>query len=164
MLRTAASIAALALAAVALTSCASEPEPEWTEEEAYAAAEETFRGYWSVDAFSDDEEARAQTLEHITGDLRDHYDGDSVLDGHDVQARGESIIREFETTEYRTVGDQIVVEATACIDDSAYELNIDGKGWKVPREDPIYGVELTFESVDSKILISHFDETELEGC
>lgn len=151
MLRAAASFAALPLVAVALTSCASEPEPEWTEEEAYAAAEETFRGYWGLELGATIE----QRLPFVTGEMADEeQDSEGELADRGVEIRGESVIRSFDAAEFRTVGETTVVSATACIDGSDVEVNVDGQGWRQPREEPHYAVVIDFESVGEEMLIS----------
>ena len=50
MPRTALALGAIVALAFGLTACVAEPEPEpeWTEETAYAEAEEVFRAYWDA--------------------------------------------------------------------------------------------------------------------
>src|SRR5690606_13429978 len=106
----------------ALVGCTGEeePKPQWTEESAYAAAEETFRAFWALGVRSDsrDEEAKL-----VTGDMAEVYseDYESALNGHDIEFRGDSIVVSFVTSEFREIGKQVAVEADACVDSSSLE-------------------------------------------
>lgn len=161
MLRPALALGSLVVTAALLTACASEPEPEWTEEEAYAAAEETFRAYWAADEFG----GTGDVSEFVTGDLAASYTEQPIdMGGREVEIRGESIIIEFHASEFRQVGDQFAVTAESCVDESSYELNVDDNGWFAPREDPIYGVEMAFVSTGGTMLLSSLRESEDDEC
>lgn len=162
MPRIAPAIGTVVALAAALTACTAEPEPdpEWTEEAAYAEAEEVFRAYIAASDFESNDDESV----YVTGDLRELHDGDDIFEGHDIQTRGESVLTEFKPTSFRRVGEEASVDAWACFDDSTFEMNVDGDGWKSPREDPIYAVELSFASVDGELLVSHLDETSDIEC
>lgn len=162
MPRTALALGALLALALGLTACVAEPEPEpeWTEDTAYAEAEEVFRAYIAASDFESDEDESI----YVTGDLLEAHNGDDPFEGYDIQTRGESVITRFTPTSFRTVGSEVSVDAVACFDDSDFEMNIDGAGWLHPRENPIYGVELSFASVNSEVLLSDLDETGEVTC
>ncbi|MGO1414505.1 MAG: hypothetical protein ACTH32_00370 [Microbacterium gubbeenense] len=163
MPRTALALGAIVALAFGLTACVAEPEPEpeWTEETAYAEAEEVFRAYHVASSFGSEQDV----TEFVGGDLLAHYaEGDSALEGLDIEARGESVVTTFTPGEYRTVGEEIAVEAVACIDDSTLELNIDGAGWATPREDPTYGVHLRFATQGESLVITNLVEGADDEC
>ncbi|WP_162621858.1 hypothetical protein [Microbacterium suaedae] len=164
MLRPTAVFAALAIAPLVLAACAgvSEPEPEWTEEEAYAAAEETFRGYWALDLRAEKSEERPFVTAEFFRDIVEP--ASNLGEEIDIEVRGESLISSFDSSGFRIIGDTAVVEASACIDASSYEVNVGGEGWKAPREDPTYEVVMLFESVDGEMLVADFNEAVSDSC
>ena len=146
----------------ALVGCTEEeePKPQWTEESAYAAAEETFRAYWKVSLAGD----RTTEATYVTGDMLEIYETND--DGQDItkEARGDASIQSFDGQEFRLVRDIAVVEALACIDASTYELRSEDGSWYQPREEPKYGVALRFSSVDSKMLVDDLKIDESATC
>ncbi|GGO61029.1 hypothetical protein GCM10010910_07860 [Microbacterium nanhaiense] len=153
------------LVTTALVGCtpAAEPEPEWTEESAYAAAEETFRAYWAAGAIGSD---KSEEKQYITGDLLAHYERSPQDSGTEdsIEVRGESKLGSFVHDEYRVVGEAAVVEARVCVDDSDFQVNVDGNGWESPREDPIYTVSMRFMSVGGTMLLANLDESDDDVC
>ena len=162
MLRRALAIGSLAIVVGALSACATEPEPDpaWTEEEAYAAAEETFRAYIGIADPTDDDSARP----YVTGDLAELHEGESSDELKNMQVRGESVVLSFDATDFRTVGEHATVSGHACVDNSSIEVNLDGEEWYQPREDPVFGLEMEFASVDGGMLLSHLDEMADDSC
>lgn len=156
----------LLAAATVLVGCTEEkePEPQWTEESAYAAAEETFRAYWALGLQSED--ARDEEAALVTGDMLEIYadDYESAFDGHEVEFRGDSSVAKFVTSSYREVGDEAAVEADACIEAIGLEVRIDGGEWHAPRAETEYSVNLAFSSVAGEMLISHMDESGEDVC
>lgn len=128
--------------AVGLAACQPEPEPSPTgpvfasEEEAFAAAEETYRAY--VDALNQVDLSDPETFEAVyawtTGDANAgekksltgmHADGWSV--------RGETRITSFEPVEYSTAEDPVVLAET-CTDVSEVQV-LDASGTSVVAPD-----------------------------
>ncbi|WP_221584077.1 hypothetical protein [Microbacterium sp. G2-8] len=156
MRRTSLALATLAALGLALAACASEaePEPAWTEEEAFAAAEETFRAYWGSDFDSDEER-----LQYLNKEMAQQAEeSERALADIDIERRGESVVTSFEAATFRTVGATAVVEAVACVDGTEVEVNIDGEGWEAPREEPQYAVEISFEASGSRMVVADLTE------
>ena len=162
MLRRAVGIGSLAIVVGALSACATEPEPEpaWTEEEAYAAAEETFRAFSNA-AY----DLEASTLDYVTGDMVElERDAEQAAAAAQLEIRGEVEVLNFEPLSFDAVGDSVALSATACIDSSRVELKSEGEDWKQPRERPVYGVEVSFTSVRGELLIDDFSDSEDVKC
>ena len=154
----------LLAAATSLVGCVKEeePEPQWTEESAYAAAEETFRAYWAAGAIGGE---KSEEKQYVTGDLLEHYEEQEAdAEAKSIEARGTSEIGDFVHDEFRTVGETAVVEARVCIDDSNFEIKIDDGDWYSPRQDPIYTVTMRFTSVDDRMLLASLDESGDDEC
>lgn len=152
------------VAAATLVGCAEEkePEPQWSEESAYAAAEETFKAYWAAGAIGSE---KSEEKQYVTGDLLEHYeDQESDEDGKSIEMRGTSEIGDFVHDAFRTVGEAAVVEARVCIDDSDFEIKVDHGDWYSPRQDPIYTVTMRFTSVDDRMLLASLDESGSDVC
>lgn len=150
------------LVTTALVGCtpAAEPEPEWTEESAYAAAEETFRAF--NHAVYDDEEG---TLEYVTGEMVTlEQEAEEKARTAGLVIRGNASILSFEASSFRRVGHEVVVMAAACVDASRIEVRTEAEDWRQPREKPVYGVRLTFTSADSKMLIDDYYDSEEVSC
>lgn len=162
MLRPALALGSLVVTAALLTACASEPEPEWTEEEAYAAAEETFRAYWGLGLHAEKSESRPFVTESFYRDVVEA--APELKKDITIDVRGEPVIDTFTLTEFRYVGESAVLDAVACIDASTYELNVDDQGWQSPRDDTVYGVSVSFESSANKMLVAALDEDTDATC
>src|SRR5690606_31327400 len=99
----------LAAIAAAVAGCASEkePEPQWTEETAYAAAEETYERYFEGSRF---DSATADAIDYVTGDLFEvQKSSDERYADHSIEVRGETYIESFKAQSFRTVGTEAVV-------------------------------------------------------
>ncbi|MGO1256205.1 MAG: hypothetical protein ACTIJN_00880 [Microbacterium gubbeenense] len=159
MPRTALALGAIVALAFGLTACVAEPEPEpeWTEETAYAEAEEVFRAYWSLDT---DEQAELATPE-----MREvNEKGNARIKELGAEVRGKSVVQSLSFSGYRTVGDEVVVDLTACIDGSNVEVRIDDDDWKPAREDAVYGVVSQLESSDDDLLVAELSESGDAEC
>jgi len=146
----------------ALVGCTEEedPEPQWTEESAYAAAEETFRAYWA--AGEEDPEGR---FAYLTPEMREiERRSDDELQGLDIELRGTSEIESSQFVEFREVGETTVVEMTACVDGNAVEVRQGDGSWRSPREDPTYQVEVQLEATGNQMLIADLTESEADQC
>ena len=164
----------------ALVGCTEEEEPnaghyeatrvseqpksmEWTKTQSYSEAEKTFRAYWALNQFDSDE---SEDLKYVTGELLEYYESErtSPYEGQVVQVRGQAIVSWFKADEFKFDGEQANLVAGACIDASTLEINVDGDGWKPPREDPKYGIELHFASVGDKMLVAGMSEASPNPC
>ncbi|NHI16731.1 hypothetical protein [Microbacterium excoecariae] len=156
-------IAALsaAVSLVLLAGCAPEPEPEpaWTEEEAYAAAEETFRAYISESALSNTE---GHPERYVTGALADQVEEwEERTSGVEIAARGESRVVTFEAVSFDVVERAVAVSAEACIDSSDVEVrDSDGK-WTQTRPNGAYVVRVDFVSVGDAVQLAELSEVDL---
>jgi hypothetical protein len=170
------SVALAALVAVTLTvsGCAGSPEPTETtpaltsEEEAFAAAEETYRAY--VDALNQVDLSAPETFEPVfaltTGEFEStertnlstmHADGWAV--------NGESLIRHLEPQSASP--DFSSVELIACIDVTSVQL-VDETGASMVGDDrpPIQSllVHLTRGDSATRYLIAEVTGGEVESC
>ena len=168
MLRRAVGIGSLAIVVGALSACATEPEPEpaWTEEEAYAAAEETFRAYIGIADPTDDDSARP----YVTGDLAELHEGESSDELKNMQVRGESVVLSFdavttfEPSDFAAVGNAVSLSAVSCIDASTLQVKDPSGAWVEPRDETHYAVSMTFASVHGEVLIDSLTETQDDEC
>lgn len=147
----------LLAAATVLVGCGKEeePEPQWTEESAYAAAEETYSSYFESSRFDAEP---GEAIEYVTGDLYEvQKSSDERYAKHTFEVRGETFIQEFVPQSYRTVGSEIAVEAYACINQETLELNVDDQGWAHPNQTDVYSVDLSFTSVDDVLKIANLE-------
>lgn len=152
----------LVLATAALTSCTSaeEPEPTWTEESAYAAAEETFRAYWAAGA-----EGSAARAPYLNDEMKQvERDGENELADLEIETRGASTVESVQLTDFRLVDNVGVVELEACIDGVDVEVRQKQGEWRNPRADPIYGVVVRLESSGDMMVISDIGELEEDRC
>ncbi|MGI6877498.1 hypothetical protein [Microbacterium sp. gxy059] len=155
------------LASLVLVSCAAEePEPTWTEERAYAEAEEVYRAFHEASmeryAGGDDE----SYLQYLTPEMQDgERDGQEWLDENGLVMGGRTEILAFEPISYSETGESIAVSAEVCIDGSGLFVE-DAQGEVVtPREDsPRYQVVVDFTSINSELLISELSEEEGRSC
>ncbi|WP_156888111.1 hypothetical protein [Microbacterium indicum] len=148
-----------------LVGCAAEaePEPAWTEEEAYAAAEEVFREFH--DAWLSEEDGYGSDgayLEYLTGELR-AAEEESLASGA-PEIRGQSVITDLTTADFDLVGETATVNVTACQDDSDVRV-VDDEGAEEPvRADPVYEIDAVVTSVDGQMLIAELTENAGTGC
>ncbi len=159
MPRIAAAIGTVVALAAALTACAAEPDPdpEWTEEAAYAEAEEVFREYWSLDREEQNDLVTAEMLEA-------NERGRKRIEELGAEVRGDSKIESLEFSGFRIVGTTAVVELNACIDGSDVEVSIDGGDWKQARDDTSYGVAAQLEAEGDRMLVADLSEPGADAC
>lgn len=172
-LRAVAATAALAASVLLLTGClapAPEPEPTPTgvfasEEEAFAAAEETYRAY--VDAVN---ARRADPMSQpdpqsflISEALEADIDSRRNFDELGIHIVGNSEIASFEPLDADLDTGSVVVEA--CYDSSeARVLNEAGEDVTVSDRDPTILLEVRFERVDELVLIAGTSANEDDAC
>ncbi|WP_456285311.1 hypothetical protein M1D46_08745 [Microbacterium sp. JZ70] len=154
-------VAAIA-GAISLAGCVPEPAPTPTptgfasEEEAFAAAEETYRAY--IDALNarnaGDQEADPQ--EFLAGEaLKSDEETQQLLEESGRSFAGEYLLISFTPAKYRSIEDAAEVQATACIDSSNVTV-VDRDGNDVtPADDiPVYSLELALTTVNSGFKIA----------
>lgn len=152
----------LLAAATVLVGCVKEeePEPQWTEESAYAAAEETFRAF-NLAVY----DAEKPTLPFVIGEMVDmEKEAERKSSSVGLEIRGDAEVYAFSGSEFRMVGDSAVVEATACVDATGIEVRTTSDDWRQPRDQPTYGVMLAFVSVDGEMLIDDYYDTSELSC
>ncbi len=163
MLRRALGIGSLAIVVVALSACATEPDPElaWTEEEAYAAAEQTFRAYWAL-GFDDSD---TEPTRYLTGEMLAHYDDTASSDNPDeIEFKGEAAVTTFEPSDFASVGNAVSLSAVSCIDASTLQVKDPSGAWVEPRDETHYAVSMTFASAHGELLIDSLTETQDDEC
>ncbi|MTE24776.1 hypothetical protein [Microbacterium sp. ZXX196] len=159
-------IAALSAAAslVLLAGCAPEPEPEpaWTEEEAYAAAEETYREYNSLSLpYGENEDA----LDYLAPDLRaDEEQTIRDISERNIRIEGESQIVNFQPIQFDRAGKSIAVLATVCHDDSGVYLVTEDGEKQGARDNPRYALEVEFATIEGDFSIVSFAEIASTEC
>lgn len=155
------------LASLVLVSCAAEePEPTWTEERAYAEAEEVYRAFHeaSMEIYGSDvspDRIRDLVTERM---WEREVEGIEWLRENGLVFSGESRIVSFTSTSYERVGESIAIEAEACVDDSDLRIT-DGDGaTTAPRDAGNYVVSIEFMTRDESILISRLEEPSGASC
>src|SRR5699024_8687473 len=148
MPRIAAAIGTVVALAAALTACAAEPDPdpEWTEEAAYAEAEEVFQAYIAASGFGP---TSGGPKKDVTGEMK-QVTADAVESRamDPIESRGEAEIVSFDAHDFALVGDSVALDALACFDATTLEIRGADGEWQQPREEIRYGVEASFMSVD----------------
>ena len=151
-----------ATAVMALTGCVPEPAPTPTptgfasEEEAFAAAEETYRAY--VDALN------ARNSGEEDADPKDYLIGEALDAELDVEARkaelglsivGQTVVTSFTPQASRLIEDAVSVTALACLDSSDSQV-VDKEGNEVTPDDQLtrYGLALEFASAGGTLAIA----------
>ncbi|MGO3250261.1 MAG: hypothetical protein ACTIK8_01600, partial [Microbacterium gubbeenense] len=132
---------------------------EWTEETAYAEAEEVFRAYW--DATFEAEVPDDLLTEEMADE---HAKGVTQIAESGLETRGAASIVAVHLSGFRHVSETVVVDLEACIDGATFEVRTDGGDWMQPRDDPKYGVEAQLESRDGEMLVAGLTEPETSEC
>ncbi|MBP2435833.1 hypothetical protein [Microbacterium amylolyticum] len=156
----------LVLASALLASCASE-EPqndapvEWTEESAFAAAEETYRAFIEATMPYGDELA----LEYLAGDFRAR-EAQAMQEYRErgIELSGESIVTSFDGVDFSLIGGSASVTAHACHDDSDTWIKLPDGEPESAREEPLYQAEIEFVSVDGELRITSMTERAEPKC
>ncbi|KJQ54921.1 hypothetical protein [Microbacterium sp. SA39] len=167
------SIALLAVVSVALAGCSPAPEPTPTptpafasEEEAFAAAEETYRAY--IEALNavdpSDPETFDATYDYSSGAFQ-RADRENFSTMH---ADGYSITGDSKVIEFIPAGAAApfeVVRAIACLDVSEVVVtDADGASAVNPDRPAVYAIEVTFKSDDSQLSIDAARRAEDHEC
>lgn len=172
--RVARAVAVLAMAAAAATGCVGSPEPQettptpLTDEQAFAAAEETYRAY--VDALNQVDLSDPTTFEPVyaltTGDAnaeerkslsRMHAEGWSVS--------GTTFLESFRGDSFEHSSSAGSVTAYACLDVSAVTV-VDAAGIPVASEDrpDTYTLEVVLDQQDGSFAIASSNAVSEPSC
>lgn len=168
-------LALLALAASALSACTPMPEPTPTptaafasEEEAFAAAEETYRTY--TDALSHVDIAEYASIEQVFGWLvadaaaasRETF---SQLAAEELSVTGDTVLSNFEGIEVDLTSGQ--VDAMVCIDVSDVDvLNLDGQSIVAEDRPDLQPMHTTFVPAPTPtgLAISSTQQSDTDIC
>ncbi|GGM53279.1 hypothetical protein [Microbacterium saperdae] len=161
----------IALSAVGILGCSPIPEPEpsptpafASEEEAFAAAEETYRAYIDAGNARISGSSTPDPRLLLTGSaLEADIDTANLLSEKDLHLEGEASLASFTGTSTLLSSSPEVVSATVCIIAANTRL-VDVEGNDVtPADRPdASSLEVTFVHVDDMLLIS--DSTVLDGA
>ncbi|MGM1016576.1 MAG: hypothetical protein ACQEW8_03455 [Actinomycetota bacterium] len=118
--------------AATLTGCAPPPAPEPTplfasEEEAFAAAEETYRAYTDASNLERSDPNSAHAVDYLVGlAAQDHLDNQRHLDAEGLVAEGEIVVVDFLPVSASIGPTSVRINADVCLDVSSTRvLNAD---------------------------------------
>lgn len=156
-----------------LAACAPAPEPEPTEtalfssdEEAFAAAEETYQAY--TDALNDVDTSDPNTFESVYQYSSGSFESAdkenlSWMHAENLTLGGETRIIEFNGTQASS--DRTDLQARVCIDVSKVTLtNAAGESQVNPTRPDTYALDLTFKANDERLLIDSAQTPEDQSC
>lgn len=161
------------VAAASLAACGPAPVPTPTptaafasEEEAFAAAEATYRAY--TDALNAVDPADPETFEatyaYSSGTFQEaDRENFSTMHAEKYTIEGDAVVAKF-------VGEQAadpfdIVVATVCVDVSAVRvLDSDGNSVVNPNRPDIYEIRATFERNDGRLLVDEVERIEGTTC
>lgn len=166
-------LVALAVASVVLSGCSPAPVPTPTptpvfasEEQAFAAAEETYRAY------NDAGNARRDGLETpdpqdflIGTALEGDIDGQTLLRERGLAVKGHVGVERFNGVEATLASDSNRIIAIVCLDASHTQV-VDNEGTDVtpPGRAPQVAQKVTFSATDDGLRISHEESSSESSC
>ncbi|MGW9112912.1 hypothetical protein [Microbacterium sp. NPDC055683] len=158
--------------AVALTACTPEPAATPTptgfanEEEAFAAAEETYRAYMTALELQNSGDERADPKQYLTGEALDsEIAAEQALAEAGNHVKGATELVEFIPLEYTALGLSAQIEADVCLDSSKAKVVDDSGRIVTPNDlDPIYVLHITFATVDAELRIATTDLKSQGSC
>lgn len=168
-------IAAAILALLGLTACSPAPQPTSSpaptplfasEDEAFAAAEATYREY--NDALNQVDPADPKTFEKVfektTGDFEDvDRKNLSVMHAEEVVITGANVVVGFRPLDTTPAFDEI--HACVCIDVSSVQiLDKNGESRVDPERTPVYVAEITFVREHNALAIAHATRSAAPSC
>ncbi len=166
-------VCALALTAGALAACTPTPEPSPTptalfssDEEAFAAAEETYRAY--TEALNDVDTSDPATFEPIyafeTGDFAERDKKNlSTMHAEGYSMKGDTIVLSFDGTEANAARDEVV--GIVCVDVSATDI-VDRSGQSIVPKDraEVFAATVKFVAEGDELRIARADAAEDTPC
>lgn len=171
--RSFARVAALTSALLLLAGCTPTPAPSPTptpafasEEEAFAAAEATYRAY--NDALNQVDPANPETFDatyrYTMGDFKDS-DRENFTNMHAEHhsIQGDALVTKF----FGTSTDQFRqrIDGTICVDVSGVDIvDTDGKSVVNPERPDVYAIEVRFKVSDGRVLIDQASRAENKAC
>lgn len=166
-------LALLALAGATLSACAPTPEPTPTptaafasEEEAFAAAEETYRAYLDASANVDTTDPSTfEPLFALTSDGVNESDRKSFSTMHaeGYLISGTTKLLTFEGAVAQAPYDELTVEA--CLDVSEVEVvDEDGVSKVNPDRPDVYALEIGFKNDGEQLLLSSSKMIDAPSC
>ncbi|MCT1476913.1 hypothetical protein [Microbacterium sp. p3-SID336] len=168
-------IAAALFALLGLTGCSPAPQPTpsptptplfASEDEAFAAAETTYREY--NDALNQVDPADPKTFEKVyektTGDFEDvDRKNLSVMHAEEVVITGTNVVIGFRPLDTTPTFDEI--HARVCIDVSSVQiLDKNGASLVDPGRTPVYVAEITFVRERDALAITHATRSAAPSC
>lgn len=173
ILRTGAVLASTGVMLGMLTACTPEPEPTPTktalfasEEEAFAAAEETYREF--TNRLNEVDTSDPRTFEPLfdlsTGEFeeadRKTY---STLHAENYSITGDTVVARFNGVESENSHQTVI--AAVCLDVSRVEVTDASGVSKVdPNRPDVYAIEVTFVAERGQLLIAKATQTEDQEC
>ncbi|WP_309068597.1 hypothetical protein [Microbacterium sp.] len=169
MLSRRSSVAVAALLAIGLSGCAATPAPTpspsttgfVSEEEAFAAAEETYRAYTSsVDDYYGGQNT-SDPLQYLVHEARESEEAAQALfDEQGLQSEGSVRIVSFTAQSVSLVAGAAEVKALACLDTSDRVIR-DQTGKELnPDADAVIGQEVVLVSINERMRISSTEQVE----
>lgn len=164
-------LCALALAATMLAGCAPEAEPTPTaafasEEEAFAAAEETYRAYNDAVNEQRENESAQDPQEFLTGlALESDINSTRMFEENGVQIVGPGLVPSITGTNADLTGNPTQVTVQVCLDVSETQVvNSDGADVTPPDRENIFTLDVEFILVRGELLISNSIESGEDKC
>ena len=164
-------VGCVALSTVGILGCSPTPEPEPTptpafasEEEAFAAAEETYRAYINAGNARIAGSTTADPRVLLSGSaLEADIDTSNLLSEKNLRLEGKAALTSFIGTSALLSASPEVVNATVCVEAAGTRLiDVDGNDVTPSDRPDASSLEVTFISVGDMLLIS--DSTVLEGA
>ncbi len=159
-------LALLAMAGATLSACSPTPEPSPTptaafasEEEAFAAAEETYRAYNDAVNRQRDGDESVDPLDYLTGEMLDSEIASiRELEASGITLEGDTKIMSFTGTEAQTDHDVAAVDALVCLDiTNARAIDATGVDVTAVGRSDVYGISVTFTGNPDHLLISEYE-------
>ena len=160
-------LVALAVGSGALIGCSPTPEPTPTptpvfasEEEAFAAAEETYRAY------NDAGNSTGDGMDFLTGAALEGELGTTrYLEENDLTLEGASSIESFTGIDTEVEFSTVVVKARVCVDVSnVVVLNASGDDVTPTDRVDLLTLDVTFVGTDAELLISESESAGEPAC
>jgi len=159
-------LALLAVAGATLSACTPAPAPSPTptaafasEEEAFAAAEETYRAYNNAVNHQRLGDESVDPLTFLTGDILDSERKTSQeLEASGIRINGDTVVTRFTGTDSTLGGPVAQVGATICLDiTQARAIDSSGADVTAPGRSDIYAIHATFTGDADQLSISEYE-------